>query len=584
MIVNLSVVVAIDNRRCWSWVNSMILVRIRGIAATLCAVAAVTVAPRNAPAQVSSTQPSEESLSRHESVAVKFRGRDLFEVRAPIGTLHLPERARAIEERLGSIAAGSADALEAISVLERDRSSDLMAGSQLVLSVTDGDAAPLGRTRQQLAADYSERLHAALREEFSGRSVRGIGLAVALAVLATALLLAAWRTISTFARRFESEARRAEGSRIPALRFKGIELASASRMTAAAVQLLRIAQWVLVTLSFVVYVESVLGFFPWTRAAALQFRGYVGGALSTFTMAIVGYLPNLIYIAIIIVLVRLILRAADFVFHSLGNGHLKLRTFRPEWAAPTDKIARFLIIAFAVVVIFPYLPGAESPAFRGVSIFLGVLFSLGSSSAVSNVVAGIVMTYMIPFRPGDRVKIGETVGDVIESNLLVVRIRTIKNVDVTIPNSSVLGGHIVNYTTRSREDGLILHSTVTIGYDAPWRTVHELLVDAARQTEGILQQPSPFVLQTSLDDFYVSYEINAYTDQPNRMAVIYGDLHQHIQDVFAAAGVEIMSPHYQSLRDGQAVTLPPDHLPRNYESPPFRVEHIHRDVEHDARG
>jgi len=205
---------------------------------------------------------------------------------------------------------------------------------------------------------------------------------------------------------------------------------------------------------------------------------------------------------------------------------------------------------------FPYLPGSESPAFRGVSIFLGVLFSLGSTAAVANVVAGVILTYMRAFRIGDRVKISDTIGDVIEKTLLVTRVRTIKNEDITVPNAMVLGSHIINYSSSAKDRGLILHTTVTIGYDAPWRKVHELLIAAAHSTEHILKEPSPFILQTALDDFYVSYELNAYTNRPEIMAGIYSSLHQNIQDRFNESGVEIMSPHYAAFRDGNQTTVP----------------------------
>ncbi|MDH5275865.1 MAG: mechanosensitive ion channel family protein, partial [Gammaproteobacteria bacterium] len=227
--------------------------------------------------------------------------------------------------------------------------------------------------------------------------------------------------------------------------------------------------------------------------------------------------------------------------------------------------------ALTAVVIFPYLPGSGSPAFQGVSIFLGVLFSLGSTSAIANVVAGLVLTYMRPFRNGDRVKIADTVGDVLERDLLVVRVRTIKNVDVTIPNSMVLSNHIINFSACARDPGLILHSSVTIGYDAPWRQVHDLLTAAASRTPGIEKEPAPFVLQTALDDFYVRYELNATTSTPNRMAEIYSELHANIQDAFNEAGVEIMSPHYVAARDGSQSTIPADHLPASYIAPPFRI-------------
>ncbi len=526
--------------------------------------------PRAALAQ----SPTEASLTEAKAAVVRFRGKDLFEVRAPVGALQPPERARAIEGRIGAIAAGAADALDAIHVVERERTSDLLAGEQLVLSVTDADATPLGRTRQQLAADYSVVLRRALEQEFSGRSLRGITTALALTALATLVFIIVLRVLTGLFRRAATRVRSWEGARISGLRLKEVELVSAHRMTLLAARTVETLRWVLTFVAVVIYLETVLGFFPWTRAAAVQFRAYLWGALSSVLVATIEYLPNLVYITLIVVVVRVVLRGARLIFESLGQGDLNLGGFHPEWAEPTSKIARFTIVAFAGVVIFPYLPGAESPAFRGISIFLGVLISFGSTSAVANVVAGIVMTYMIPFRVGDRVKIGETVGDVVETNLLVVRLRTIKNVDVTIPNASVLGGHIVNYSSRAREEGLILHSMVTIGYDAPWRTVHQLLTAAATTTKGILTAPAPFVLQTSLDDFYVSYQINAYTDQPNRMAMTYGELHQNIQDAFAAAGVEIMSPHYRAVRDGSTVTLPADQLPEGYVAPSFRVSTV----------
>jgi small-conductance mechanosensitive channel len=225
-------------------------------------------------------------------------------------------------------------------------------------------------------------------------------------------------------------------------------------------------------------------------------------------------------------------------------------------------------------VIFPYLPGSGTPAFQGVGVFVGLMISLGSAGAIGNLVSGIVLTYTRSFSVGDRVRIADTTGDVVGHGLLSTKIVTIKNEEITIPNGAILGNHIVNYTELAEGQGLILHTGVTIGYDVPWRTVHELLIDAARATAGVLSEPEPFVLQTGLDDFYVRYEINAYTREPRRMATIYSELHQSIQDRFFAAGVEIMSPHYSSLRDGNAVAIPPDRRPARYVPPAFRVRRL----------
>ena len=253
---------------------------------------------------------------------------------------------------------------------------------------------------------------------------------------------------------------------------------------------------------------------------------------------------------------RYFLRLVRFFFAEVESGHVQFEGFYAEWAQPTYKLLRVVVIAFAFVMAFPYIPGSSSPAFQGVSVFFGLLLSLGSSSAIGNIVAGIVITYMRPFKIGDRVKMSDTIGDVIEKNLLVTRIRTIKNVDVTVPNAIVLGSHITNFSAHEKSEGLILHTSVTIGYDSPWVQVHELLIAAALVTESITQNKKPFVLQTALDDFYVEYQINAYTSDAKRMAVTLSELHKNIQNEFNRAGVEIMSPHYASLRDGNTITIP----------------------------
>jgi small-conductance mechanosensitive channel len=505
------------------------------------------------------------------AVAVTFRGQRLFQVRSPIDTLSPAQRAAAIESRLGAIAAGPSSVLNEVHIVEREQTSDVMAGDNFVLSVSDADAFPTGRTRQQLAADYAHRLRSALAREFSGRSARGIAIGVALTAFATIILIFVFQVL---ARALPSAERRVtgwEGTLIRGVRIQDVELVSAARLTEAAVRAVRAARWLLLLLVAALYLQAVLGFFPWTRGFAQQIFGYGWGALRNVVLAIAGYLPSLFYIAIIVVVARYVIGGARLVFIAIGRGHIRLPRFHKEWAKPTFQIVRFLMIAFAAVIVFPYLPGSDSPAFQGVSIFLGVLLSLGSTSAVANIVAGVVLTYMLPFRPGDRVKIADTIGDIIEQNLLVVRVQTNKNVEITIPNSTVLGHHIVNYSRNAAVQGLILHSTVTIGYDVPWRTVHELLVSAARKTTGALQEPPPFVLQTALNDFHVSYEVNLYTDQPTGMAAIYAELHANIQDEFAQAGVEIMSPNYFAARDGNQVTIPHDKRPAGLEAPAFRI-------------
>jgi small-conductance mechanosensitive channel len=246
----------------------------------------------------------------------------------------------------------------------------------------------------------------------------------------------------------------------------------------------------------------------------------------------------------------------------VGSGRFAISGFFPEWAAPTYKIARVLVVALCVVIIYPFLPGSGSPAFQGVSVFLGVLVSLGSTSAIANVMAGLVITYMRPFQLRDRLRIGDSEGQVIEKTLLVVRLRTLEGVEITVPNSALLQTALQNYTAPLRRDeGLVVETSVTIGYDVPWRTVEQLMLTAARATPGVVERPPPEVWQAELSDFYVKHTLRAAVGQPGRGKAILAALNQQLLESFFAAGVEIMSPHYVSARDGNTVAIPPAQRP-----------------------
>jgi small-conductance mechanosensitive channel len=232
-------------------------------------------------------------------------------------------------------------------------------------------------------------------------------------------------------------------------------------------------------------------------------------------------------------------------FQGIGDGTLVLKNFDADWGLPTYRLVRLLLIAFALVIAYPYVPGSGSEAFKGISIFLGVVFSIGSSAIIGNIIAGYTLTYRRVFKPGDRVKIGEHLGDVDETRILVTYLRTPKNEVVAIPNSSIVAGEVVNYSSLAKKDGLILHTTVGIGYETPWRQVEAMLLEAAARTPGLLKEPRPFVLQKLLGDFCVTYEINGYSPDEHRMGLVYSDLHRNILDVFNEYGVQIMTPAYE---------------------------------------
>lgn len=376
--------------------------------------------------------------------------------------------------------------------------------------------------------------------------------------------LAGWLAISRSITRIRLLLRSWRGTRIQGLRLLNTQILSPGRVVDLLTEIVRIIRLVLDLLLVAAYVSLVLSFFPWTRGLARSLFGYVKTALATVVTSVVDYLPNLVFLTVIGVITYYLLKILRFFFTEIERGTIVFDWFYPEWAKPTHKLIQFLVLAFAATVAFPYFPGSHTPAFQGISIFLGVLISLGSSSAISNIFAGIILTYTRGFLVGDRIQIGEAVGDVVDKTLLVTRIRTIKNVVVTIPNSAVLISHIVNFSSAALAVDaapLILHSIVTLGYDIPWRQVYEVLITAALKTPGILSEPAPFVLQSGLDDFYVRYELNAYTSDPSVMAKTYSNLHENIQDACNESGLEILSPHYRALRDGSELTLPAAYRP-----------------------
>lgn len=393
-----------------------------------------------------------------------------------------------------------------------------------------------------------------------------------LSVVGTTLIfILFWRVVRYLFGRLATKVASLEGTRLRPLTFQQQELLSASEIGQFTAGTLRWIGHVIVLVGFCLYVQTALGFFPATRRLSDRLFSYAIDAVALVFWSIVGYIPNLLILLVLFFVARGVITLARVFFRGVSTHRIQLPGFYADWGGPTFELVRVLIVVFAAVVMFPYLPGHGSSAFQAIGVFIGVLVSLGSSGAVANIISGIVLTYMRPFKVGDRVKIADAVGDVVEKTTFVTRVRTPKNVEITIPNGMVMSNHIINYSALAREHGLILHASVTIGYDVDWRRVHELLIAAALATENIVAEPPPFVMQTSLDDFNVAYEINARTRDARAMLQTASDLRRNILDKFNEAGVEIMSPHFSAVRDGNPVHLPPDYLPKDYEAPAFRV-------------
>jgi small-conductance mechanosensitive channel len=335
---------------------------------------------------------------------------------------------------------------------------------------------------------------------------------------------------------------------------------------------LRLLRVLITFLAIVVYLFTIFDLFPLTRGYVASVANYFLDPLRIVAAGIWDNVGNFIFIVVLAVLARYLLKGLRRLLTEAAAGTITLPGVQTDWALLLYKAVRIVVVAVTAVMVYPYIPGSDSEAFKGISLFAGALFTLGASGMAGNVIGGLALTFSGTYRVGDRVQIGEVVGDVLETTLLLTRIRTIKNEVVTIPNSAIVAGHITNYSAIAQTDGLLLTTEVTIGYDAPWRKVHDLMIDAALRTRHILANPRPYVVQKSLNDYHVSYTVWAYTREANLMVTIYGELHQNIQDTFNEAGVEILSPAFSYLRDGRTTTIPAGYRGAGYQAEPFRVE------------
>jgi small-conductance mechanosensitive channel len=495
----------------------------------------------------------------------------LFKVYSKLGSFSAKDRADAISIRIEDLSDNYSFKPDSLKVAESETTVDLVYGESIIMSISENDALWNNDTKEELAKKYQILIGGAVDNYLKETSLTTLAKEIGLALLVMIIMGALISYVRTLFLWTAIKIKKQEGKRIHGIKIRNFTLFDANQQVNALLNANTVLKWLIILLLVYIALPILFGIFPWTKDFAGTLFGYILNPLKNIILGFWNYLPNLITILVIVFVFRYVLKGIHFLKSEIEKGNLELSGFYPDWANPTYQIIRVIVFAFMVVVIFPYLPGSDSAVFQGVSVFLGFLFTFGSAGSLSNIIAGLILTYMRLFKIGDRVKIGDVVGDVIEKSLLVTRIRTIKNEIISIPNSTVMGSHTINYSSDAPEKGLIIHSTITIGYDVPWKDMHQALIDAALKTDLVLQEPKPFVLQTSLDDFYVSYEINAYIKEPNKQALIYSMLHQNIQDMCNERGIEIMSPHYRAARDGNTSTIPSTYLGKDYKAPSFNV-------------
>jgi small-conductance mechanosensitive channel len=511
------------------------------------------------PAGVLGQSPGKDPTAGPDSTQVApviIDGKILFKLRG-ISAYPATKRAAATRARIIDLAEDESFDPDDLVLKEVEDWIVIYAGEQRIVGISEFDAQLENISHNVLAKVFLENIINSINSYRADRSAEKIMHGTLVAVAATLIFIVLLWASQRLFRWLVDWAERDVRKSVRELASKAHYLLHAGRMWSVFAGLLRFLRVATYLVLIYFYLNLVLGLYPWTRPAAKMLFRFVVNPLESLWLGFLGSLPDLIFLVILWLVVSYLLKFIRSFFEAISRGRIPLENFEAEWAMPTYKIIRVLIIAFSLVIAYPYIPGSDSLAFKGVSVFLGVLLSLGSSSLIANLIAGLTMTYRGAFREGDWVRIGETVGTVEVVKLMVTQVRTPKNESIYIPNQNILNTDVVNFSQMAKTEGLILHSTVSIGFDVPWRQVEAMLIQAAERTEGLKSEPPPYVLQTALGDFAASYQVNAFCAEVDRMPQLYSRLHANIQDVFNEHGVQIMSPAYVADPE-TAKVVPPE--------------------------
>lgn len=486
-----------------------------------------------------------------DTAVLRVGARAVAVFRVSLGAATPEERAAAALRRIeAALEAG----LDSVTVADAPTGPLLRLGDRPVFSIPPGDVDTVaGETPASQAAAVAAALQQAAREYRESRTFASLAWATVLVLAATLVLIAAFRLLrrgqAALNRRLDIVA----GRRLRDVGIGGFTLVRREQLVRTTRFAVLTAVWMIGLLLIYAWTTFVLTRFPHTRAWGEALGGYLMDTTAGLFVAVLRAVPGLFAVVLIFIGARLTTRLLVAMFAAAESGRITLPGIHPETAAPTRKVSVALLWLFALIIAYPYLPGSGTDAFKGVTVFAGLLLTLGSSGVVGQAMSGLVLMYARALRQGDYVKVGDVEGTVTELGLLSTKIRSNKLEEITIPSAVVLGNTVLNYSRLAAERGVILHTEVTIGYDAPWRQVHALLLEAARRTSSLRNDPAPFVRQRSLSDFYVAYELNAYCDTPHRRRAALSELHAHIQDTFNEHGVQIMSPHYEGDKSAPVV-------------------------------
>jgi len=527
---------------------------LRGAALGLCVALAVLV-PAAAGLHAAETPPPPKSLTGvSEGVPVKIWQIEITRFRLTLDSVTPEMRAERAVRRIEAIPVEDTGRRVEVQPITLGPYSGvlLVHDGRLLLGIAKEDLDPQqGMTVEEAGARAAHRIEAWLdlrREQENPRLfLRHLMIVLGATALFVATLVGAMRLSDFWAERRTKAA--ADDSRrimIARVNFRPY-------LIALEVGVVRLIAWgVYLSLTYVWLLYS-LNEFPYTRGWGAQLSRFLNNFLVNIGTAILGSIPDLFAVMIIVVIARLVAAVVGGFFLTVERGRVRLSWLQPEVAHVTRRLCVGAIWLFAIVMAYPYIPGSESNAFKGISVLLGLMVSLGSAGVVGQVMGGFVVVYNRSLRVGEWVRIGEHEGRVLEIGMLSTRLLTRKNEEITIPNAVLISATTVNYSRRERDLAAIVSTSVTIGYDTPWRQVHAMLLEAAERTKDLRKHPEPRVLQRALQDFYVQYELFVAIEDNTSRFVALSELHAHIQDVFNEHGVQIMSPHFVAQPEAPVV-------------------------------
>jgi small-conductance mechanosensitive channel len=474
-----------------------------------------------------------------QAATLYYNNRKIVDFRARILTRQPRERASAAVRFLDDLVArGVTGPVTTHSV---GNISVVRVGADDVFAVVPADVDVLsGPTVPEVAAEAVQRLTVALAEAAELHQPRRLLWSGVEALLGTVLLVGLMWTLRRVTTTIEHKLHRVADRQLE--RLPGGEVVRASRWPDFLHRVVTFSAGVVALVLAYAWLTFVLRRFPYTRPWGESLREFLFSRVSWVALGIVQALPALVTVVLIFIVTRIAVRLSNRLFDAVEKDSLSVPWVHPETAQPTRRLATVILWLFAVAAAYPHLPGSQSDAFKGLSVVVGLMISLGSSGIVNQVMSGFTITYSRGLRVGDFVCIGDVEGTVTHLGTLSTKMRTERREEVTIPNAVVISQMLTNY---SRFGGSVRATSVTIGYDVPWRQVHALLLLAAERTPGIRKEPPPVVRQSKLEDFYVTYTLLVAPEEPHLRMAVFDRLHANIQDAFNEHGVQIMSPHYE---------------------------------------